>query len=183
MIDWVPCQNYNRGVIVQPDTQVTFGLLNDTSWSSDIEVIGDIEHEDQQYTVKRIVGYWTITANDPQPDRGSVMVRCWPGFQEQDTQSLVVAGLVGTVAGATADDIGRSANEKWWWERIRYHSGIAETPWHECDPVTIPWHNFADFKPNYYCGTGETPAVSIANLTPQNIFFQHRWRMLVTRKG
>lgn len=184
MLDWVPCQNYDRDVPIPAVSQTEFGLLNLASWNAPAEVIGDIEGEDDNYRILRIVGYWTVHAIQPQPSAGAVYVRLWPGFQDQQSASLVTPGILTAGAIATVDEVGLAANEKWWWERIMTASDVG--------PVTEPWSNLAggrqpfnymlDIKPSMSMTGSFVPTVSIQNNTDEDLEFRHRWRMLVRKK-
>lgn len=185
-MDWVPCTNYDTAIEVSTDTQVDLGLLNVESWSSDIEVIGDIEGEDQGFRVHRIVGFFSVTMSAAAaPTTGEVYVRLWPGFQDQHNQTVQVPGILSVRwSGASSADAGRAANEKWWWERIcpvPDISDVAADRWLSCQRVNHPFSYMLDIKPRYYVSPSEVPCISILNGTDEDIFFWHRWRMLVSR--
>lgn len=181
MIDWVPCQFYDDVAVgdISQGATIEFGLLNASAWSSDIEIVGDIEGEDEGYKILRIVGYWSIYLIDPQAPAttGTVGVRLWPGFQDQANQVPITPG---PLFGPGAD---RAANEKWWWERclagLTIQSGFG-TDW---EPVSHPWHIFLDIKPDYWCPSNMVPTCTVQNATDARLRFSHRWRMLVAKKG
>lgn len=186
-LDWVPCNEYDTGIEVATDTQLTLGLLNNESWSTPVEVIGDIEGEDQGYKVIRIVGYfgWYNLDPTPSPSRGTVYARVWPAFQSQTipAEPIVPGPITTELSFTAANEVGMVSNEKWWWERRRAAVSISDfRNYTEYEEVAHPFNWMADFKPNYYCPDNMVPALSIANTTDQTLFFRHRWRMLVSHK-
>jgi len=190
MMDWVPVTGYDTALDVPTDTQYDHPLLNLESWSSDIEIIGDIEGEDQNFKLLRVVGYWTVQP-DPQaegPTFGSVYLRCWPGFQNQQDQVVEVPGALSVEQTlATSADAGRAANERWWWERIVPNIDLA-TPtsldrWSRASSVCHPFSYFADFKPNQWVSGSFVPVLSIANTTDIRVIVWLRWRLLVAKRG
>lgn len=189
MMDWVPVQSYDEALVLGSDVQLDHPLLNLESWSSDIEIIGDIEGEDQGFKLLRIVGYWTVTAQPQQPDpaRGNVYLRAWPGFQNQQDQVVEVPGGLSVEQGfVNSAEAGRAANEKWWWERIVPWGDLLYPDterWGRVSAVNHPFAYFADFKPNQWVSSSFVPVLSIANCTDQTINVWLRWRMLVRKRG
>lgn len=179
-LDWVPCTSYDLSAIVPPGDQLDRPLLNDAMWNAPAEVIGDIEGEDQGFTVLRIVGFFSWSTPTDTPTTGQVYARCWPGFQNQGAGVLDTPGILGTgVAGALPADVGLAANEKWWWERVNNATAIGRSLWEFCDPVAHPFWSFADFKPKMNMGQSFIPVLSLANGSDAPMRFIHRWRMLV----
>lgn len=188
MIDWVPCQDYDTAIALASDSQLDFPLLNREAWSSDIEIIGDIEGEDDGYKILRIVGYWAVTQQPATgaPAQGTVYARLWPGFQNQQDQVVEVPGILSVeYSGATSADAGRAANEKWWWERLVDNSDVSPVlnRWLCASRVNHPFSYFCDVKPNYWCSKSEVPVLSVLNATDEDLYLWHRLRMLVAKKG
>lgn len=188
--DWVPLLGYDANVVVPSVSQSDLPLFSTEFWSRQENVHGNIEDQTKSFKVLRIVGYWTVYANaDPQnpqtpPADGGCWVRIWPGFQDQRTSTIAVAGPLTTMGVGNIDEVRRAANEKWWWERYRDSTDITgresgNNVWADVTAYTHPWHVFTDIRPGYWCSEGMLPTVTIVNVTDEDLTFRHRWRMLV----
>lgn len=189
MMDWVPVAGYDTALRVESDVQYDHPLLNLESWSSDVEIIGDIEGEDENYKLLRVVGYWTVQADPQDPDAasGSVYLRCWPGFQNQQDQVVEVpGGLSVEQTFVNSAEAGRAANEKWWWERIVPHGDLLEPDvdrWARAGSLRHPFSYFADFKPGMWVSGSFVPVLTVANCTDISVIVWLRWRLLVVKRG